>query len=87
MRKLSCSTLITNHKQDKARAKTMIYFNLKNCKIIEATKSSGSKYWIEHPQNDVILASCDTKYEAEQIVEGFNNFPEAMKRTMGLEIK
>lgn len=65
----------------------MIYFSLKNCKIVEASKSSGHKFWIEHPENDAILASCDTKYEAEMMVEGFNNFPEAMKRTMGVEIK
>lgn len=46
----------------------MIHSNLKNARITDATKSSGHKYWIEHPQNDAILASADTMEEAEEFV-------------------
>jgi hypothetical protein len=52
--------------------KQMIFFNLKDCKIVDASKSSGSRYWIEHPQNDAILASCDTEAEAQIIISELN---------------
>lgn len=40
-------------------------------------------FYVLHPSNDAILASCDTIHEAREIVEGFNNFGEAMNRTSG----
>jgi len=45
---------------------------IKNPRIVEATKSSGHKYWIEHPQNDAILAAADTLKEAKEIINKIN---------------
>ena len=67
--------------------KLMIYFSLTDARIVDAPKSSGAKYYIEHPQNDSIIASCETIEEAETMIEGLNNFPEAFRRTTGHQIK
>lgn len=65
----------------------MIHFYLDNAQIAEATPSSGKKFYVLHPANNAILAATDTREEAELVVEGLNNYPEAMRRTAGVTIK
>lgn len=49
----------------------MIRLSIKEVKVVDATESSGSRFWIEHPQNDAILASADTQEEVDFIVKSF----------------
>lgn len=53
---------------------------IKNPRIVEATAGSGKKFFIEHPQNDAILASCDSESEANEIIETFNTISERMEQ-------
>lgn len=52
---------------------------IENARIVEAPASSGSKFYVECPANDAILASCDTMKEAEQVVGEFNDLAKRCK--------
>ena len=50
----------------------MLHIYIKDARIEDATPSSGSKFFVEHPSNDAILASADTREEAEAFIRRIN---------------
>jgi len=53
---------------------------IRNARIVEATEASGDAFWIEHPQNDAILASAESREQAEQIVQDFNELADKIEK-------
>lgn len=50
----------------------MLHIYIKDARIVDAPASSRSKFYVEHPQNDAIIASADTREEAEAFINRIN---------------
>lgn len=57
----------------------MIQLAITDAKIRTYSPSGGSRVLVVHPQNDAILAYCDTEAEARMVREIINDMPRLIR--------